>query len=68
MTISKAQVQTAREFSYNAGLIKGKEDAQKELLAKRQLGIIEISRAVADLALANAKLTYALSRVTDKLL
>jgi len=57
-----------REFSYNAGLIKGKEEVQKELLAKRQLGIIEISRAVADLALANAKLSYALSRITDKLL
>ena len=63
MTISKAQLKEA----HNSGFINGRE-VGKELLAQRQLGVIEISRAVADLALANAKLTYALSRITDKLL
>ena len=68
MSISKAQLTAAFRDGRFAGQVEGKAEAQKELLAKRQLGIIEISRAVADLAQANAKLTYALSRITDKLL
>ena len=68
MTISKAQLSEAHNSGFISGKEVGKELAKKELLAQRQLGIIEISRAVADLALANAKLTYALSRITDKLL
>jgi hypothetical protein len=68
MTISRKQLTEAFEAGIDAGKFRGKEEAKKELLAQRQLGIVEISRAVADLALANAKLTYALSRITDKLL
>ena len=68
MTISKAQLKEAHNSGFINGREVGKELAKKEILAQRQLGIIEISRAVADLALANAKLTYALSRITDKLL
>ena len=68
MTISKAQLKDACNASFINGREVGKDLAKKELLAQRQLGIIEISRAAADLALANAELTYALSRITDKLL
>lgn len=68
MTISKAQLKEAHANGFNTGVIAGKEIAKKDSLALRQSGIVEISRAVADLALANAKLTYALSRITDKLL
>ena len=68
MSISKAQLTAAFKDGISAGKVAGKEESQKELLAKRQLGIIEISRAVADLAQANAKLVYAMSRITDKLL
>ena len=64
MRITENQVKEA----YDSGFMDGKDLTKKELLAQRQLGVIEISRAAADLALANAKLTYALSRITDKLL
>ena len=68
MTISKKQLIEAHNTGFNEGKYAGKEMAQRDLQAIRQSGLIEISRAVADLALANAKLTYALSRITDKLL
>ena len=72
MTISKKFLQETGKINFEAGVKLGKDigqaAARKELLANRQLGVIEISRAVADLAMANAKLTYALSRITDKLL
>ena len=68
MTISKKDLASARIQGEIYGRQIGKEEAKKDLLAQRQSGIVEISRAVADLALANAKLTYALSRITDKLL
>jgi len=68
MTISKKQLIEAHNAGFNAGKYAGKEMAQRDLQAIRQSGLIEISRAVADLANANAKLTYALSRITDKLL
>lgn len=68
MTISKKDLTAAYARGLDLGKAQGKEAAQKEMLAIRQSGIIEISRAVADLANANAKLTYALSRITDKLL
>lgn len=68
MTISKKQVAEEKQLSYYHGLRDGVEKRKQEVQDIRQLGIIEISRAVADLATANAKLTYALSRITDKLL
>lgn len=68
MTISKKQVMEEKQLSYNAGVQKGKELRKNELQDIRQSGIIEISNAVAELAMANAKLTYAMSRITDKLL
>ncbi len=68
MTISKKQLEETRTLAYHAGIREGIEKRKQEVQEIRQLGIIEISRAVADLATANAKLTYALSRITDKLL
>ena len=68
MTITENQVKEAYDSGFISGKEVGKDLTKKEFLAQRQLGVIEISRAVADLALANAKLTYALSRITDKLL
>ena len=72
MTISKKFLQETGKINFEAGVKLGKdigkEAAKKELLATRQAGVIEISRVVADLAMANAKLAYALSRITDKLL
>lgn len=68
MTISKKQLEQARLYGIHEGIKQGKEQAKQDLLLIRQSGVVEISRAVADLALANAKLTYALSRITDKLL
>ena len=68
MTISKKQLTEAYANGVTAGKYAGHEQAKQDILLVRQSGIIEISRAVADLANANAKLTYALSRITDKLL
>ena len=72
MTISKAQLKQAAEESYQHGRFfgkkEGREEKEKEMQEIRKNAVIEISSAVADLALANAKLTYALSRITDKLL
>lgn len=72
MTISNKQLEQVSKASFERGKATGeylgKEAAKKELLATRQAGVVEISRAAADLAMANAKLTYALSRITDKLL
>lgn len=68
MTISKAQVKEAYATGVANGKILGQKLAKDDLQHIRQSGVVEISRAVADLALANAKLTYALSRITDKLL
>jgi len=68
MTISKKQVEEEKTLSYHAGIRKGIEQRKQEVQDIRQIGIIEISKAVAELAMANAKLTYAISRITDKLL
>ena len=72
MTISKRQLAEENKLAYDTGKslgqYQGKEEAKKEMLLLRQSGIVEISNAVAQLAMANAKLTYAMSRITDKLL
>lgn len=72
MTISKKQLEDAKMESYamgkSAGICQGKEAARKELLCLRQAGIVDLTKAAAELAMANAKLTYAMSRIADKLL
>lgn len=72
MTISKKQLEEARKESYlfgrSHGVTVGEEKAKKDLLLVRQSGIVEICKAASELAMANAKLTYAMSRITDKLL
>ena len=68
MRPTRQDVLDAHERGKDTGIILGKEQAKRDMLLVRQSGVVEISRAVADLALANAKLTYALSRITDKLL
>ena len=72
MTISKKQLADAQKESYDWGMatgkMQGREEAKKELLASRKEGVIELTRAAAELAQANAKLTYAMSRIADKLL
>jgi len=72
MTISKKQLEDAKIESYamgkNAGICQGKEAAKKEFLYTRQDSIVDLTKAAAELAMANAKLTYAMSRIADKLL
>ena len=72
MTISKKQLEEARAYVYERGrameIQAAREEAKRELQAARQEGIIALTRAAAELAQANAKLTYSLSRIADKLL
>ena len=70
LTVAQIKKECADSYSrgYDTGVVKGKIIANAETQEIRRQAVIEISRAVADVALANAKLTYALSRITDKLL
>ena len=68
MTISKKQLEEEKSVSFAWGVSKGKEDAKRDMQLMRQSGIIELTHAAAELAQANAKLTYAMSRIADKLL
>lgn len=72
MSISKKQLEEAREEAFRHGQIDGRavalSEAKINLQELRKAGLVEICNAVSQLAMANAKLTYAISRVTDKLL
>lgn len=72
MTISKAWLEAEKQRLYNLGLragsALGKAELRKESLFERQTAIVEITKAASELAMSNAKLGYALSRITDKLL
>lgn len=71
MTISKKQLEEAKAESYamgkSAGTFQGREAAKKDLLSLRQDGIVDLAKAAAELAMANAKLAYSMSRIADKL-
>jgi hypothetical protein len=72
MTISKAQLAQAYKNGYEVGANQGKFAAKQELSEEmqeiRKSGIVELTRAAAELAQANAKLTYAMSQIANKLL
>lgn len=72
MTISKARLEAEKQRLYDLGLqtgsALGRAELRKESLFERQTAIVEITKAASELAIANAKLGYALSRITDKLL
>lgn len=68
MTISKKDLQVAFERGKEIGVRQGKQAQEAELQTIRKSAIIELVNAASNLAQANAKLTYAMSRITDKLL
>ena len=72
MTISKKQLEETRKESYEWGFsngkIAGKKQAEEDIQTIRKSGIIELMNAASVLANSNAKLTYAMSRIADKLL
>ena len=72
MTISKAQLKAAAQESYQQGryfwIKEGEEKYKSQPQEIRKAGIVELTKAAAELAQANAKLTYAMSRIADKLL
>lgn len=68
MTISKKQLEEEKNLSFNQGVQHGKKLRMQEVQDIRQSGIIDLTHAAAELAQANAKLTYAISRIADKLL
>lgn len=68
MALTKSQVAAEKQLSYNQGVRDGIERRKQDVQDIRQSGIIDLTRAAAELAQANAKLTYAMSRITDKLL
>jgi len=67
MTISKKQLEEAREAAYKfghyRGVEQGKEEAKKEFSDTKAHAQTAILAAAAELAQANAKLTYAMSRM-----
>lgn len=72
MTISKKQLADAKRESYlmgeDAGAYRGKREKEEELGHIRKSAIVELTKAAAELAQANAKLTYAMSQIANKLL
>lgn len=72
MTISNKRLSEEKREAYNQGRIngyrEGKEHVTEEMQNIRKQGIIELTRAAAELAQANAKLTYAMSQIANKLL
>lgn len=71
MTISKKQLEEVREEAFHkgktVGYMKGNDAASAEFNSSKAAAQRDILKAAAELAQANAKLTYAMSRmVTEK--
>ena len=72
MTISKKQLQEAGNIGYLQGVEAGKiieRNYKNELTqADRRNAVLELTKAAAELATANSKLTYSLSQIAGKIL
>lgn len=72
MTISKKDLKEAYDDGYvmghSNGVGKGKAQVESELSHIRRQCITDLTKAAAELAQANAKLTYSLSQIANKLL
>lgn len=70
MTISKKQLQEACKESYEVGkyngIVEGNKKAKEEFSSQKAEALNKILHSASELAQANAKLTYALSRIVNE--
>jgi hypothetical protein len=71
MTISKKQLEEARASSFKNGIERGKELGREEINSSQQYdrrkAIIETTKAASEMAIAQSKLAYAMSKILENL-
>lgn len=67
MTISRKQLEEAKSIAFQMGVTEGRIEQKTIMASAKQSGILEIIQAASDIAASNAKLTYSLSQIINKI-